>query len=171
MAICYHSDGKIVLNKETSAEFVKGIAPIFDKYKNDYDKKDDYKLIKDKLFTFSNYRRHFFVWDIKEYIEANVDKIDSAQLWFRCDDEDCFDDEHGFPFLMFDEVKDGKLYEQTLYRRLYSDWEYQEGSEDFYSDERQEEMRKRREEMAEREKKPIKIVVGARDDDDDDLPF
>lgn len=167
MGVWYHGDGKIVLKKECADEFVKAVSQLFnDAHNNRGD--EYYELVHGVFFKFSNYARHYFLWELIDIIKDNVDKIDSGQIWFNCDDEDCFNDEHGFPFIIFVEIKDGKVYEESLHRRLHSDWTLLEGNEDWHSPEQIEERRKYREkverQIEEAKLHPIQY-------NDDDLPF
>ena len=51
------------------------------------------------------------------------DSVECGNIWFSCHDEDSSDEE-GFPFINFVEISNGKLYKQTLYRRLPCDWTF-----------------------------------------------
>lgn len=122
MAICYHGDGKLLLNADKEKEFTEK----FMKLAKLYDEEMmflKFSCNENNLMEFSNYARHYFINDLIDMLNENIDCIKCGEVWFSCYDEDSFNDKEGFPFMEFYEIKDGILYEQTLYKRLTLGWE------------------------------------------------
>lgn len=119
MAICFHGEGEILLKEDKTKEFIDK----FIELSKSYDENTNFSCNENNLFKFNNYARHYFMVDLKELLNQNIDSIKCGQIWFSCYDEDCFNDEEGFPFMHFFEMKKGVFYEQTLYKRLSFGWE------------------------------------------------
>ena len=121
MAICYHGSGTIVPNKKgiTAAPIRYGDT-VFGKFKKlceEYDEGTDFETKDNGSFNFINYVRWKFLYDIKELLEAEKDKIEFARIMFFCHDEDG-SVEKPFPFCVMYEVADGEVFESTIETRL-----------------------------------------------------
>jgi hypothetical protein len=154
MAICFHGNGTILLKKENAKKFVDKFIELAKQYGTD----DKITCEKDVLLKFETYARHFFMSDLIEMLKENIENVECCDAWFSCDDEDSFDDE-GFPFINFIEISNGKIYEQTLYRRLPCDWLYHLDSITGDSS------------LAEERKISNSAVSIKTDDEEDDFPF
>lgn len=153
MAICFYGDGTILLKKENAKEFVDKFIELAKQYKTD----DKITYKKDVLLEFETYARHYFMSNLIEMLEENIEDVECGNIWFSCHDEDSSDEE-GFPFINFVEISNGKLYKQTLYRRLPCDWTFHLDS--ITGDES----------LAE-ERNLLNSDVLIKTDDEDDFPF
>lgn len=119
MSICFHGSGTIKLKKENKDEFAKKFLEIA----KPYDSNMSFMCNDDGLLQFINYARHFFMSDISDMLEKNVEMIDFGSLEFICYDEDG-SPKNPFSHIITLEIVDGKVYEESLDTRLPCDWEH-----------------------------------------------
>ena len=171
MSICFHSSGVLLLKDKTNKDFSNGLSSILMKY----DDRSGFMHNDNGLVQFFNYGRHYCMSDVIEYINNNVDMVDSAQIWFDCDDEDDLSGNgEGFPFEIFVEVCNGKVYEETLKRRLPCDWFHYTSDTKWFDSERKKKHEEMNKLIEERKKEIEKRKLSENDGNEkynDDLPF
>lgn len=167
MGVCFKSSGIILLKNDYKDSFIKGFLDIA----VPFDDNIHYMSNDDGLFQFFNYARHYFMSEIIEYIRENIVMVDSCQIWFECDDEDDnSSDGSGFPFIVFVEVCNGKLYEECLSRRLPCEWVYHVGDMEWFSNEREKENERLLKKFDDMHNDDNNDVIHYKKDDND-LPF
>lgn len=170
MAVCYNGDGSIVLKQDFTKEF----SDKFTKLAIPFDEKMSFMCNDKGLLQFMIYARHYFVWELIELLEENVEMIDSGRLWFSCYDEDSMCDDEGFPFIIFIEIKDGKVYNQSLNKRLPEEWMFYNTDQEWFDNERnkkEKEEQELMEKIEEERKNQSQIEMKQSDNNDDGLPF
>lgn len=148
MSICLHCNGLLVVDADKKEEFINKLSELASSYCRDA---KVVNKVKDTI-EFSLYARHFFMNDFEELTQKYINNIE-GKVWFS-NIEGSGSVENPFPHAVYVEFVGGKMFEQTLWTRLYEDW-------DCYA---------QIDEVEKTEEEPREAKVVERNDDDD-LPF
>lgn len=156
MGIDYHGYGTLVLNKEKdNKEFITELQTLI----TIADSSDKLKMVEDEkwgtVLQFTVFARRTILDASIELFEKYLDNIKEAQVWFDTSDDDYPTSENGRQYMVFIEIADGRMTQQTFYRRLPIEW----GSycDDLFRDEK--------------DKRIKHVVIETEKKFDDDLPF
>lgn len=120
--VCYHISGQINPSQKgmenNQLHNLITQLPFIGEEKARQCKSHYFPTLQTRLNSYANYHA---IEEIGELLENNIDLVDQAQIYFNCHDEDgC--ETHPFPFVVFIEVANGKVYREELLTRLDFQW-------------------------------------------------